>query len=135
LDEGRNPNEAALGMIGNQYTVDWSRYHAASLNDVVDTRVPGPELARLGEIITDVPEGFKLNARVQKIVDDRRAMAAGELAVDWGYAEHLAYASLLTEKFRVRLVGQDTRRGTFFHRHAALLDQETGETIVPLARV
>src|SRR5690606_6001757 len=75
LDEGRNPNEAALGMIGNQYTVDWSRYHAASLNDVVDTRVPGPELARLGEIVTDVPEGFQLNARLQKTVVDGRGRA------------------------------------------------------------
>ncbi len=135
LDEGRNPNEAALGMIGNQYTVDWSRYHSASLNDVVDTRVPHEELARLGRIVTDVPEGFKLNARVQKIVEDRRAMAAGEISIDWGYAELLAYASLLAQDFRVRLVGQDSRRGTFFHRHAALLDQETGEAFVPLARV
>ncbi|HEX6997980.1 MAG TPA: 2-oxoglutarate dehydrogenase E1 component [Gammaproteobacteria bacterium] len=135
LDEGRNPNEAALGMIGNQYTVDWSRYHGASLMDAVDTAVPAKEIQRLAAIVTAVPKHFKLNPRVQKIVDDRRAMAAGEMSLDWGFAEHLAYASLLADKFHVRLVGQDTRRGTFFHRHAALMDQNTGETYVPLAHV
>ncbi|HEY8518584.1 MAG TPA: 2-oxoglutarate dehydrogenase E1 component [Gammaproteobacteria bacterium] len=135
LDEGRNPNEAALGMIGNQYTVDWSRYHAASLLDAVDTAVPAKEIQRLATIVTDVPKHFKLHPRVQKIVEDRRAMAAGEMSLDWGFAEHLAYASLLADKFHVRLVGQDTRRGTFFHRHAALMDQNTGETYVPLSKV
>ena len=62
-------------------------------------------------------------------------MAAGEVGCDWGFAETLAYASLLSANFNVRLVGQDTRRGTFFHRHAALVDQTTGEAYVPLAHV
>ena len=135
LDEGRNPNQAALGMIGNQYTVDWSRYHEASLNDSVKTGLPDAELARLAGLINTVPASHKLHGRVQRIVEDRRRMAAGEAGCDWGFAENLAYASLLAANFHVRLVGQDSRRGTFFHRHAALIDQATGEAFTPLAHV
>jgi 2-oxoglutarate dehydrogenase E1 component len=135
LDEGRNPNKAALGMIGNQYTVDWSRYAQASLNDPVDTALPEAELNRLAVLINSVPDGVKLHGRVQRIVDERRRMTAGEVGCDWGFAETLAYASLLAANFHVRLIGQDSRRGTFFHRHAALIDQNTGEAHVPLTHV
>ena len=135
LDEGRNPNQAALGMIGNQYTVDWSRYHGAALSDSVDTGLPDAELDRLATLVNSVPPEWKLHARVQRIVDERRRMAAGEIGIDWGFAENLAYASLLAADFHVRLIGQDTRRGTFFHRHAALIDQTGGEAFVPLAHV
>ena len=135
LDEGRNPNQAALGMIGNQYTVDWSRYHEASLSDSVNTGLTEAEVSRLAGVINATPPTLKLHPRVQRIVDDRRRMAAGELACDWGFAETLAYASLLAANFHVRLIGQDSRRGTFFHRHAALIDQNTGEAFVPLAHV
>jgi 2-oxoglutarate dehydrogenase E1 component len=135
LDEGRNANQAALGMIGNQYTVDWSRYQQASLGDIVKTTLPEAELQRLAGIINTVPATHKLHGRVQRIMDDRRRMAAGEAGCDWGFAESLAYASLLAANYHVRLIGQDSRRGTFFHRHAALLDQATGEAYVPLAHV
>jgi 2-oxoglutarate dehydrogenase E1 component len=135
LDEGRNANPAALGMIGNQYTVDWSRYQEASLGDSVDTSVPAAEVARLAEIITTVPEGLHLHSRVERIIADRRRMAAGELDLDWGFAETLAYASLLAEGYHVRMVGQDSRRGTFFHRHAALIDQNSADEWIPLSRV
>jgi 2-oxoglutarate dehydrogenase E1 component len=135
LDEGRNPNQVALGMIGNQYTVDWSRYHQASLGDSVATGLPEAEIARLAGVVNTVPAEIKLHPRVQRIMDDRRRMAAGEVGCDWGFAETLAYASLLSADFHVRLIGQDSRRGTFFHRHAALIDQTTGDAYVPLAHV
>ncbi len=135
LDEGRNPNQAALGMIGNQYTVDWSRYTQASLADSIATGLPEAEIARLAAVVNTVPAEHKLHPRVQRIMDDRRRMAAGEIGCDWGFAETLAYASLLAANFHVRLIGQDSRRGTFFHRHAALIDQTTGDAFVPLAHV
>src|SRR5262245_19434637 len=135
LDEGRNPNEAALGMIGNQFTVDWSRYTHSSLGDPVNTAVADGELQRLSGVVNNVPATIKLHPRVQRIVDERRRMAVGEVGCDWGFAETLAYASLLATNFHVRLIGQDSRRGTFFHRHAALMDQSTGEAFVPLAHV
>ena len=135
LDEGRNPNEAALGMIGNQHTVDWSRYNAAALTDSVDTSVPQDELLELAGRLNDIDPSFKLHPRVQRIVDDRRKMASDELPLDWGFAEALAYASLLTQNFTVRITGQDSRRGTFFHRHAALHEQDSGEVLIPLERI
>src|SRR5215469_11362060 len=77
-----------------------------------------PRLKPLTDAMNRVPEGFELHPRVAKIYDDRRKMAAGDLSMDWGFAETLAYASLLTEGSSVRLTGQDSGRGTFFHRHA-----------------
>jgi 2-oxoglutarate dehydrogenase E1 component len=135
LDEGRKTNEAALGMIGNQYTVDWSRYYTASPSDTTGGSVPETELKRLAGLINTVPANHKLHPRVQRIMDERRRMAAGEVGCDWGFAENLAYATLLAANFHVRLIGQDSRRGTFFHRHAALIEQTTGEAFVPLAHV
>jgi 2-oxoglutarate dehydrogenase E1 component len=135
LDEGRHPNEAALGMLGNQYTVDWTRYSEASLSDSVETGLPKQQIARLAALMNTVPKDFELHPRVRKIVDDRQRMAAGEIDTDWGFAESLAYASLLSESYHVRLIGQDTRRGTFFHRHAALFNQSNGDVFIPLAHV
>ena len=135
LDEGHNTNEAALGMIGNKHTVDWSQYRETPLGARADTRVPKAELQRLAEIVNAVPDTFSLHPRVRQVVADRRLMAAGELPLDWGFAECLAYASLLAEKYQVRLIGQDSRRGTFFHRHAAFHEVDNGEVLTPLSRV
>jgi 2-oxoglutarate dehydrogenase E1 component len=135
LDEGRSPNEAALGMIGNKHTVDWSRYTNAALTDRAATAVPYGELMQVAAKLNDIGTDFKLHPRVQGIVDDRRKMTAGELPLDWGFAETLAYGTLLTEDFTVRITGQDCRRGTFFHRHAALHEQDSGAVLVPLEHV
>ncbi|MGD8340831.1 MAG: 2-oxoglutarate dehydrogenase E1 component [Gammaproteobacteria bacterium] len=135
LDQGLSANDAALGMIGNQYTVDWTVYREASLEDQVDTSVPAGKLVELAGIMNTLPEGFALNRRVERIVADRRRMAADELPMDWGFAENLAYATLLTEGLSVRLIGQDSRRGTFFHRHAAFHEANSGEVYVPLEHV
>src|SRR5690606_15461050 len=122
-------------MLGNKHTVDWSRYQQGSLGESVDTGVPMNELKRLGALMTKLPDNFSLHPRVQRIIDDRRRMAAGDLELDWGFAETIAYATLLSENFHVRLIGQDSRRGTFFHRHAALFNQTNGEVYVPLAPI
>src|SRR5690606_33801961 len=135
LDEGRNPNENALGMLGNKHTVDWTRYQQGSLSEAVDTSVPMAELKRLAELMTKVPENFPLHPRVQRVIDDRRKMAAGALELDWGFAGSVACATLLAESSPARLVVQDSRRGTFFHRHAALFNQSNGEVYVPLAHI
>ncbi len=85
--------------------------------------MPLAELKRLGERITTIPSNFKLHPLVEKVLADRRAMAEGKLPLDWGMAEHLAYATLLSSGYAVRITGQDTARGTFSHRHAVLHDQ------------
>jgi 2-oxoglutarate dehydrogenase E1 component len=63
---------------------------------------------------------------------DRERMAAGEIPMDWGFAELMAYASLVKAGYKVRITGQDSRRGTFFHRHCVLHDQLTDQTFTPL---
>src|SRR5205085_10031164 len=108
-------------------------------NERDDTRLPLETLKKLAQRITTVPDNFKLHPRVQKIIEDRKLMARGELPLDWGMAEHLAYASLLDEGYSIRLSGQDSGRGTFFHRHAVLHDQNREKwdqgTYIPLQKV
>ena len=132
LDEGRPQARASLGMIGNKYTVNWTNYAEVDWTEPVSTGIELPRLRALGERITRVPEGFSLHPRVAQLVSNRRKMLAGELSLDWGCAETLAYASLVTDGFAVRLTGQDSGRGTFFHRHAVLHDQNTDATWIPL---
>ncbi len=135
LDEGRPQARAFAGTTGNRYTVDWSRYAGADWSEKPATTVEPARLKRLADRLTQLPEGFVIHPRVARIIDDRRRMYAGELPLDWGAAETMAYAALLTEGHRIRLTGQDSARGTFFHRHAVLHDQVTGKTHVPLANL
>lgn len=123
LDEGKLVEDVVLSNHQRKYAVDWTPFLKQKYTDDCDTRVAVKELARLGERLTVVPEGFVLHPRVKKIMDDRRAMAAGKLPIDWGMAENLAYATLLIEGYGVRVSGEDCGRGTFFHRHAVLHDQ------------
>jgi 2-oxoglutarate dehydrogenase E1 component len=134
LDDGdRQPQTRnVLGMIGNVHTVDWSKYHDVDWTEQVRSGVKLSLLKDLGLRATAFPDGFVLHRQVQKIVEERRRMAAGETMLDWGFAETLAYATLLDEGYEVRLTGQDSGRGTFFHRHAVLHDQKTGAAYVPL---
>jgi 2-oxoglutarate dehydrogenase E1 component len=135
LDEGRPQARASLGMIGNKYTVDWSQYSAVDFTERVMTGVELPRLEALGARITTLPEGFTLHPRVAQIIANRKKMLAGELPLDWGCAETLAYAALVEDGFGVRLTGQDSGRGTFFHRHAVLHDQNTDATWIPLQHI
>jgi len=106
------------------YAADWSPYKGTHWRDAAPTQIPVPRLQALARRLTAVPADFVLNPRVQKIIDDRRQMGEGTLPLDWGMGESLAYASLLADGTPVRLTGQDSGRGTFFHRHAVLHDQE-----------
>jgi 2-oxoglutarate dehydrogenase E1 component len=131
LDEGKPQARAALGLIGNKYTVDWSEYLSADW-EPIKTAVDMARLRALGKAITSYPADWQLHPRVLAIMQSRERMMNGDLALDWGAAENLAYASLVQEGYPVRLTGQDSGRGTFFHRHAVLHDQRTGRTYVPL---
>ncbi len=132
LDEGKPQARAALGLIGNKYTVDWSEYLGADWSEPVKTAVDMPRLRALGKAITTYPADWTLHPRVLAVMQARERMVGGELALDWGCAENLAYASLIQEGYPVRITGQDSGRGTFFHRHAVLHDQTTGRSYVPL---
>ena len=132
LDEGKSQAKHALGLIGNKHTVDWSKYQNTNWNEPVPTGVRVEQLRELATKLTTLPANLTLHRQVARIVQDREKMAAGQLPLDWGFAETLAYATLLTEGFEVRLVGQDSGRGTFFHRHAVWHCQTSGQPYVPL---
>ncbi len=113
-----------VAQVKSPFAANWSPYKCAHWRDATPTAIPLQRLQALSHRLTVLPEGFVLHPRVQKIIDDRTQMGEGHLPLDWGMAESLAYASLLTEGTPVRLSGQDSGRGTFFHRHAVLHDQK-----------
>lgn len=102
----------------------------------METGVSLERLKQLTQSFCSVPQGFHLNPKVQKLLQERLAMLNSDKpAVDWGMGEHLAYATLLTEGIHIRIAGQDVRRGTFSHRHGVLVDQENAERYFPLSHL
>ncbi|MFC6841965.1 2-oxoglutarate dehydrogenase E1 component [Xanthomonas theicola] len=134
LDSGEYTTELATRKP-DEFAIDWSNYLSGKLADKVDTTVKRKTLDQLAKIITTIPAGVELHPRVAKIYEDRVKMAAGDLPGDWGFAENLAYATVLGEGHKLRLVGQDAGRGTFFHRHAILHDQKTDSYYLPLRQL
>jgi 2-oxoglutarate dehydrogenase E1 component len=124
LDAGQQTVSPVLSNFKSKFAVDWAPFLGAKWTDAADTHVPLTELQRLAERTTSIPEDFKLHPTVTRVIEARKQMAAGKLALDWGMAETLAYASLLANGYDVRLSGQDSGRGTFAHRHAVLHDQD-----------
>ena len=94
--------------------------------------MPLKNLQAIAKKLAVIPKDFTLQRQVKRVIDDRAKMAAGDIPVDWGFAETLAYASILTTGNKIRITGQDVGRGTFSHRHAVLFDQKTGDTHTPL---
>ncbi|WP_343554039.1 2-oxoglutarate dehydrogenase E1 component [Pantoea sp.] len=133
LDEGECVVPEWRPMSLHSFT--WSPY----LNHEWDESYPATvELKRLQELarrISSVPESVEVQSRVAKIYNDRKEMAEGNKAFDWGGAENLAYATLVDEGIPVRLSGEDSGRGTFFHRHAVIHNQTNGSTYTPLHHV
>ncbi|RNF30646.1 2-oxoglutarate dehydrogenase [Massilia aurea] len=123
MDAGKHTVDPVLTNFKGKYAVDWAPFLNKKWTDAADTAVPVTELKRLAERITKVPEGFKPHSLVDKVLADRAAMGRGEVNLDWGMGEHLAFASLLASGYAIRLSGQDAGRGTFVHRHAVLHDQ------------
>ncbi len=124
LDKGELLYNPVLSGHNRQFAVDWSSYLKQPYTDAAETAIPVQEVKRLAERLAALPEGFSLHSRVKKIIDDRAAMGRGELPLDWGMGENLAYASLVAQGYGVRISGEDVGRGTFFHRHAVLHDQK-----------
>ncbi|ODT84567.1 MAG: 2-oxoglutarate dehydrogenase E1 component [Nitrosomonadales bacterium SCN 54-20] len=140
MDAGRNPNKTIVYGYKSPNAVDWTPFLKETAWDAkVSTGLPLVELRKLAERLTDIPSKFKLHARVEKIVSDRRLMGEGKLPLDWGMAETLAYAALLNDGYPIRISGQDSGRGTFFHRHAVLHDQNRERwsegTYIPLRHI
>ncbi|MFC4699124.1 2-oxoglutarate dehydrogenase E1 component [Glaciecola siphonariae] len=118
-----------------EHSVDWSPYLGHDWDVKYDASLSNDELVSLGRALTTIPESHRLQSRVKKLYADRVSMIEGERLLDWGMAENLAYAAILKEGTHIRLTGQDSGRGTFFHRHAVLHGQDAGEEYMPLRHI
>ena len=132
IDQGGGVALNVISGLEQLSARDWAGLEAGDINVTENTQVSADTVQRLGKQILTLPDGFKLHSRVKKIMDNRQRMLDGEISCDWGFAENLAYACLLDENYSVRLSGQDCERGTFFHRHAALHNQDNGDVYKPL---
>jgi 2-oxoglutarate dehydrogenase E1 component len=139
FDAGKNTSDPVLTNFKSKYAVDWSPFLNKKWTDAGDTAIPTAEWKRLADRITKAPDKFTVHPLVKKVLDDRAAMGRGDVNVDWGMGEHMAFASLVASGYPVRLSGEDSGRGTFTHRHAVLHDQNREKfdegTFVPLQNV
>ncbi len=115
----------------------WSGYFGGRYSRTfeIDTGLSETRLGELARGVTRYPEGFHIHAKVKRLLSLREEMGAGKRPVDFGMAEALAFASILEDGYRIRLCGQDSKRGTFAHRHSVLIDTETAEEYIPLGHL
>ena len=139
MDAGKHTVDPVLTNFKSKFSVDWSPFLGKKWTDAGDTAIPMTEWKRLSEKLTTIPENVTPHQLVKKVYDDRAAMGRGEVNVDWGMGEHMAFASLVASGYPVRLSGEDCGRGTFTHRHAVIHDQKREKwdagTYVPLQNV
>jgi 2-oxoglutarate dehydrogenase E1 component len=139
LDAGRNTFDPVLTNFKSKYAVDWVPYLNKKWTDAGDTAIPLAEWKRLAARLTTIPDSVAPHQLVKKVYADRAAMGRGEIPVDWGMGEHMAFASLVASGYPVRLSGEDCGRGTFTHRHAVIHDQNREKfdegTYTPLQNV
>jgi len=132
LDNGLHVVKSLVKEPNKELFVDWRPYLGHAWTARHDTSFDLKTLQDLSNKLLQTPEGFVVQRQVSKILEDRQKMGAGALTINWGYAEVMAYATLLFEGHPVRISGQDVGRGTFSHRHAALHNQKDGSTYIPL---
>ncbi|WP_442774850.1 2-oxoglutarate dehydrogenase E1 component [Sphaerotilus montanus] len=124
MDQGRHTIDPVISNFKSKYAVDWAPFLGKKWTDAADTAIPLTEWKRLAERLTTIPASVNPHPLVKKVYDDRAAMGRGEVNVDWGMGEHMAFASLVAAGYPVRLSGEDCGRGTFTHRHAVVHDQK-----------
>jgi len=132
LLDAEKPVSRPILESGYSYSKLWDKYLDQQWDNPCDTRVPLERIRFCNNQSQRLPPEFKLHPRVSKIMENRRKMGAGAMPLDWGFAENMAYATLLMDKYNVRLIGQDVGRGTFFHRHIILHNQINGDSYIPV---
>src|SRR5690554_3261317 len=135
IDEGLHVAKSLVKEPNHELFVNWTPYLGKTWTSKADTSFELKRLQELANKLLEVPEGFALQRQVGKILEDRGKMAAGALPINWGFAETMAYATLLDQGYNVRITGQDVGRGTFSHRHAVLHNQKDGTAYIPLANL
>ena len=123
MDSGKHTVDPVLTNFKSKFAVDWAPFLGKKWTDAGDTALPLAEWKRLAERITTIPGNITPHKLVKDVFESRAAMGRGEINVDWGMGEHMAFASLVASGFPVRLSGEDSGRGTFTHRHAVIHDQ------------
>ena len=132
LERGEIVSRPILTEKVNPFVAKWNYFLGSEWDTECDTSFPLDKFREVSEKMLTMPPDFPLHPRVDKIMESRAKMAAGALPIDWGYAENMAYATLLIQGHDVRITGQDVGRGTFFHRHAAVHNLNSGETHISL---
>jgi 2-oxoglutarate dehydrogenase E1 component len=135
LESGEHVVKSLVHKPNEQLFVDWTPYLGHEWDCPCDTRMPLPELQAIAARVNNIPEGFPVQRQVAKIYEDRNKMAAGGMPINWGFAEVLAYGSLVEAGHAVRITGQDVGRGTFSHRHAVLHNQKDASVHIPLKNI
>ena len=135
LDQGNPVSRPVLSDSIYSFSGQWKKYHNQEWTATSDTQVSLEQLRFCNEKLHQLPAEFELHPRVVKIMENRAKMSAGALPLDWGFAENMAYATLLAEGRDIRLVGQDVGRGTFSHRHIAVHNQLNGDTYFPVQHI
>ena len=132
LESGQVVSRPISDNPSYSYTNQWHKFLNKNWDAPSKTAISLDYLRFCNDRMQCLPAGFELHPRVAKVMENRRKMAAGAMPLDWGFAENLAYASLLLEKHPIRLTGQDVGRGTFVHRHAVLHNQLNNKTYTPI---
>ena len=136
LDEGKQVVETSEeNDNAYEFAVKWNPFIGKNWTEKADTAVPLKRIKEIAKQIERIPDGFVIQPQVKKMLETQKKMTEGEVPLNWGYAETMAYASLLDEAYPIRLCGQDAERGTFAHRHAVLHDQNTDEIYIPLSHL
>jgi 2-oxoglutarate dehydrogenase E1 component len=135
LDSNKTFDGKLADNVDNKFSIDFSPFIGTAWESECNTSISEGQISHYADIITSVPDHIKLHPSVRKIMENRVKMGSGELAMDWGFAETMAYAALLEEGTPIRISGQDSGRGTFFHRHAVIHNQVDGEKYLPLRHI
>ncbi|MDP2903553.1 MAG: 2-oxoglutarate dehydrogenase E1 component [Methylovulum sp.] len=132
LDAGEIVSRPVLDSRSYSYATQWNQFLDKQWDTPCNTAISLDQLRFCNDRMQRLPAGFELHPRVAKVMENRRKMAAGAMPLDWGFAENMAYATLIIDKHAIRLTGQDVGRGTFVHRHAVLHNQLNHKTHTPL---
>lgn len=135
LDAGESVSRPIPANKNSEAIEAWNQFTVQDWDAPVDTTVDKGELTQIAKKTFSYPDSFTPHRIVQKLYDTRQKMAEGDIDCDWGFAENLAYATLLLEDYQVRLSGEDSGRGTFAHRHAVIHDSKNGDSYMPLGNL
>ena len=135
LESGQTVAKNLAKKPNNSLWFDWDPYLDSKWWPKVDTSVDKKQFKELGRDICSIPKSFSLGSQATKIFEDRIKMTDENIPINWGYAETMAYATLLNEGYPIRITGQDVRRGTFSHRHACVFDSKSGMGFIPLSEI